>query len=186
MPKANWGIKASAVDEFDRESQFTPYEGPLPTAGVYRFKMKFIRFVAATGDKFPQLRLGLELVPRNTAEKRYAGYFQMAFLTISDRTQGFYVPFLDAIGVTGKEFETGTITDEEGNIKKIGRWRYTGQEHVKAQIKDGSDLHGNPRKEFGWFGADTGEVLDDSEEDFDDDDGDGDGDYADEDDDGWE
>lgn len=185
MPKANWGISAGDVDDFDRSSQFTPYEGPIPPSGVYRFHMKFIRFIAASGTKFPQLRLGLELVPRNREEKKFAGYFQMAFLTVSERTQGFYVPFLDAIGVSGREFENGTICDEEGNIKKIGRWRFTDDQHVKAQIKDGTDQHGNPRKEFGWFGADTGETMDDQEDDEDSEEFDDD--YADtEDDDEWE
>jgi len=173
MPKVNWGIRASDVDNFDRESQYTPYDGPIPTNGVYQFRVKRLQSIAGTREKNPQLRVGLELVPRKgrAEEKRMAGYFLMAFIPVSDKTAFRYVPFLDAIGVSGREFEVGTITDEEGNVKKIGRWRNTGNEIIKAEVKDGQDQNGNTRKEIGWIGAlgDSG-PDDDDEEDADDDD----------------
>lgn len=185
MPKANWGIRASDVESFDREKQFKPYDGPIPVNGVYRWKVTRLMFVAGTDDKLPQLRIGLEIQPRSKEEKRYAGYRLMLFPPVSDRTQFRYVPFLDAIGVSGREFESGTITDEEGNIKKIGRWKFAPDVTIKAELKDDTDQHGNPRKDIGWMGADTGETedLDSEEEEFEDDE---DGEYADEDDDEWE
>ncbi len=175
MPKVNWGISRGTVDGFDRSSQYKPYDGPLPPAGMYRWQIKRLKFVAATGKKHPQIRAGLELVPRNKEEKRYATYYITAFMTVMEQYPGFYVPFLDAIGVSENEFLNGTITDEEGNIKKIGKWRNTGDVHLKAQLRDGSDQAGNPRKEIGYIGADSGEDAvesEDLEDDFDLDDSD--------------
>ncbi len=169
MPKVNWGISKGTISNFDRESQYKPYDGPLPPAGMYRWLVKRLKYVAATGTKNPQIRAGLELVPRNTEEKRYKGYYITAFLTIAEQYPGFYVPFLDAIGVSENEFLSGTITDEEGNIKKIGRWRFTDDVHLKAQLRDETDQAGNPRKGIGYIGADSGgeEFSDDTEDDFD-------------------
>lgn len=181
MPKVNWGVRAADIDNFDRDSQYAPYDGPVPPNGVYQWKVKVLKSVAGTREKNPQLRVGLELVPRKAdpSEKRMKGYFIMAFLPIMDKTQFRYVPFLDALGVSGREFERGTITDEEGNVKKIGRWRNGGDTLIKAELKDGTDQSGNPRKDIGWMGALTDEPDDD--EDFDEDDEQDDADYDDED-----
>ena len=184
MPKANWGISAADVDDFDRESRYKPYDGPIPVNGVKRWKVKRLTFIAATGTKKPQLRVGLELIPRTKEEKPYAGYYITAFLPVTPKTTFRYVPFLDAIGVSGREFENGTITDEEGHIKKIGRWRFTDDVHIMGELKDDVDGQGNPRKDIGWMGADTGaggaeDDIDDSEEDYGDDEYAEEGDYDD-------
>lgn len=169
MPRANWGISSSDVDNFDRDGQYKPYDGPIPANGVYRWQIKKLQHIAATGSKLPQLRVGLELVPRNRDEKRYQGYFLMAFLPVSAKTAFRYVPFLDAIGVSGRDFETRTVTDQEGNISKIGGWRNSGTEIIKAEIKDGTDAEGGSRKEIGWMGEDSEEAApDDDDDDFED------------------
>lgn len=172
MPRVRWGISASAIDDFDRSSQFTPYRGPIPPNGVYEGLIKRLQFVAGTRGKLPQLRIGIELVPREGSdeEKRYAGYFLMKFIAVSDKTAFAYAPFCDAIGVSGDDFENNTITDADGNIKKIGRWRNTGEEYIAYQIKDGSDQDGNTRKEVGWVGPIDEEGYDDEDEEYDDDD----------------
>lgn len=174
MPKANWGIDAADVDEFDRDSVYTPYSGPIPPAGVYLWKIQKLQSVKGTSSKHPQLRVGLELEPREDHdEEKYAGYYKMAFLPITATTAFRYVPFLDAIGVSGREFKSGTITDQEGNISKIGKWRNTGDEYIMAQLKTGTDQNGDPALEFGWFGP--------AEFDDEDDDGYDDEEYADDD-----
>lgn len=166
MPKVTWGIKSADIDEFDRDSQYKPYMGPIPVNGVYEWQIKVLKSVAATKDKNPQLRVGLQLVPREgrKEEKKYNGYFIMAFITITDKMMWKLAPFLDAIGVSGREFTNGTMTDEEGNIKKIGRWRNTGDVMIAAELKDGSDEKGNPRKEVGWMGPLSEEEEEDEEE----------------------
>lgn len=165
MPRARWGISAGDIDEFDRDSQFKLYKGPIPPNAVYLWKIKVLKFVSGTREKHPQLRIGLELVPRSGHdEKRFAGYFIMSFRAITPKSNMFYVPFLDAIGVSGTDFAENTITDEEGNVKKIGRWRNTGEQLIYAQLKDGQDADGNKRQEVGLFEAYDDEELDDTEE----------------------
>jgi len=167
MPRVNWGVSARDIDNFDRDTQYKPYDGPTPTNGVYQFKLKVLKAIAGTRAKNPQLRIGLELVPRKgrTDERQYAGYFLMAFAPISDKTGFRYIPFLDAIGVSGKDFEERTIVDTEGNIKKIGRWGNTGNEMIMAEIKDGQDKDGNSRKDIGWMGPLTDDVAAEDPED---------------------
>ncbi len=169
MPKANWGISAGDVDGYDRSSQYAPYDGPVPVNGVYKWRVKRLLSIAPTGTRLPQLRVGLELVPRTKEEKQYAGYYITAFLPVSERTAFRYVPFLDAIGVSGREFESGTIIDEEGNIKKIGKFRFDPEKtYIKGQLKDDTDGQGNPRKDIGWMGApgdDAASYVDDDEDD---------------------
>lgn len=172
MPRVQWGVSASDIDGFDRETQFKPYDGPIPPNGVYVWKIKVLKSVAGTREKLPQLRIGLELQPRKGRkdERAFSGYFTMVFRSITEKSVMFYVPFLDAIGVSGRDFESRTIADEEGNIKKIGAWRNDGNQFVKAELKDGVDQHGQSRKEIGWMGPDTAEdELEEDEEDFDDD-----------------
>jgi len=86
------------------------------------------------------------------------------FPPVSDRTQFRYVPFLDAIGVSDRDFTTKTITDEEGNIKRIGAWRNDGQTLIKAELKDEADQNGNPRKGIGWVGPNDDASVDDEDD----------------------
>jgi len=172
MPRAQWGVKSSDVDDFDRSSQYKPYDGPIPINGVYHWNVNVLKYAAGTREKNPQLRIGLELIPRDDRpeETKYEGYFIMAFLPVTDKTQFRYVPFLDAIGVTGKEFERRTITDTDGNITRIGNWRNSGDYMIAAQLQDGTDQNNNSRKEIGVIMEITeedegeGEEFDDEEE----------------------
>lgn len=156
MPMARWGVKANEIDDFDRSSQRIPYRGPTPPNGVYLWRVKICKYAAGTREKNPQIRLGLELVPREDypGEEQYVdkngqGYWIMAFLPVNAKTYWRYVPFLDAIGVTGSEFERRTKVDEDQNIVRIGSWRNDGETLIEAQLKDGEDEKGNPRKEIG-------------------------------------
>lgn len=182
MPRANWGISAQDVDDFDRSSQFVPYDGPVPQNGMHHWVIKQLKYAARTKEKNAQLRAGLELVPRAAREDEHecAGFFIMAFLPITSKTQFRYVPLLDALGVTGAEFERRTQVDTDGNIQRIGSWRNMGDTMVAAQLRDGEDENGKPKKEIGTFAEITEEVeylddLDADDDEFDDEE------YADED-----
>lgn len=190
MPRVNWGVSARDVDSFDREAQYKPYAGPIPPNGVYKFKVKKMQHVAGTREKLTQLRIGLELVPRNRDEKKFKGYFIMDFAPVSEKTLFRYVPYLDALGITAREFERGTVTDAEGNIVKIGKWRNDGETEILGQLQDDADQNGQPRKKIGWVGSledDAPDDEDEDDEDFDDDDEAEDDDYEDDEDgDDWE
>jgi len=178
MPRVAWGVGKDVIDDFDRESSFKPYTGKTPPNAVYQFKIKTLKYAAKTGKKNPQLRAGLELVPRDSDERAFKGYFITKFMPVAE-TNGFqWVPFLDAIGVTSAEFLKGTITDEEGNVKKIGNWRMDGTTEILGQLQDDVDENGQPRKKIGWCGPveeaaeeeedeDEADLYDDEEEDDD-------------------
>lgn len=162
MPVARWGIDASDVDDFDRSTQFTPYRGPQPPVGrVFDFCIKNLKYIAATRESVPQLRVGLELDPnpRRKDEEKYRGYYTTAFLDIADNMKWKYVPFLDAIGVSGKDFANRTIVDEDGNIKKIGKWKNSGEELISVQLKE-NNYKGKTTIQTGWMGP----CLEDDEE----------------------
>lgn len=165
MPKVNWGVGKNTIDDYDRESSFKPYTGKVPQNAVYRFRLKTLKYAAGTKTKNPRLTAGLELVARDADEKQYAGYFIMKFMAIAE-TNGFqWVPFLDALGVSSAEFLRGTITDDEGNVRKFGNWRMDGKTEILGQLKDGTDQDGGSRKEIGWVGAvDSAEVYEDEDE----------------------
>lgn len=171
MPLVNWGVRARDIEGFDRDAQFKPYTGTLPVNGMYKFRIKQLKYIAGTDEKFPQLRASLELVPRNAQEKKYKGYFITAFMVVSDKTAFQYVPFLDAIGVSGAEFERKTLTDQEGNVRKIGAWRNSGEEMILAEIRSntGENAEKYP-KQIGWMEAVTESDDEEDSEDYDDED----------------
>lgn len=165
MPKVNWGIDDDVIDSFDRDAQFKPYTGALPpTNMVYCFSIKTLKHVAGANGKWPQLRAGLSLEPRNQEEAKYEGYFIMRFMTIAPPTAdkkgtGFqYIPFLDALGVSATDFTQRTITDEDGNVKRIGKWKNEGNTLILCRLENGADQNGAYRVDAGWVG-DASEVI---------------------------
>jgi len=166
MPKASWGLSAGTVSDFDRDSTYKPYQGPLPPNAVYKWRVINAFYAAATGEKLPQLRLLLGLVPRDKSEKRYEGFTCMAMAPVGDTTAFRYVPFLDAIGVTENDFNNRTDTDNEGKIRKIGKWLNNGKTEVAAQLED-NDFEGSKYpKSIGWVGElEEYEPAEDEEED---------------------
>lgn len=194
MPRVTWsGLDAGDVDGFDRDSQIKPYAGPIPPDGMYMWAVKVLQHREGDRQKNPQLRVGLELVPRSGSdyrgERKYKGYFTMDFIPMADNTAFRYVPLLDVLGVTGKDLVNNTITDEDGNIKKIGRYRHDGKALVMAQLIQEMDQNGNPKAQKNIKGGayfeppkgeeyeeeddlpeddEYGEDIDDDEYDFDD------------------
>jgi hypothetical protein len=138
---------------------------------VYVWTIKKLVFVAATEDTTAQLRIGLSLKPRNKSENKYDGYYITSFLHISDKTAFRYIPFLDALGVSGRDFTSRTIIDENGNISKIGAWRNSGDFEIAGQLQDNDPDYAskNPKK-VGWLGEapESDSSEDDEEDDFDD------------------
>lgn len=168
MPKANWGVSARDVGNFDRENAYKPYQGPTPVNGVYQFRVAKAVFAASDGESNAQLRLTLVLEPRNKQENKYKGYVITAFMPIADNTQFRYVPFLMAIGASDSDFVNRTIVDAEGVIKSIGKWKSDGKTMVAGRLVD-NDYEGarNP-KQVDWVGEladqpDDGEDEDEEE-----------------------
>jgi hypothetical protein len=164
MPKADWGLSAGTVTDFDRDKQFTPYQGPLPPNAVYKWRVVNAYYAAATDTNLPQLRLLLSLVPRDRSENKYSGFMCMAMAPVGDNTAFRYVPFLDAIGATEADFRRRTDVDAEGKIRKIGKWVNNGKTEVAAQLEDNDYEKSKYPKSIGWVGA-LAEYEPDDEED---------------------
>lgn len=180
--KVDWGIDASVVDDFDRSERWSPYRGKTPPNGVYRWRIDRLTYQAGTNKKKPVLAATLVLTPRDKDERQYNGYRVTKWMHIGPDNAFAYTEFLDAIGVTGKEFTRGTDVDKEGNVRSIGRWKFNKKQEIDAMLKDGVDQHDNPRKEIGWCGKpeeepddeDTDEGYDEEEDEYEDDDEDSD------------
>jgi hypothetical protein len=152
MPKADWGLSAGVVSDFDHEASYKPYQGPLPPNAVYKWKVINAFYAAPTGDKLPQLRLLLGLTPRDKSENRYSGFTCMAMTPIGDNTAFRFAPFLAAIGVSENDFYNRTDVDNEGKIRKIGKWLNNGKTFVAGQLED-NDFEGSKYpKTIGWVG----------------------------------
>jgi len=178
VPTVDWGLSKGVIDDYDRESGYKPYTGKLPDNGVYQWQLTRLVYVSGTKQKNPQLRATFRLVARDKAEKKFSGYTNGKLMVIADSTPFQYVPFLDAIGVTDREFRTRTITDEDGNVKKIGSWKNDGEQIFLGQLQDnrGDNADKYP-KEIGWVGPIEEEADGDEEFDEEDDSDDEDSDY---------
>lgn len=165
MPKVVWsGVNQDTIENYDRESQIQPYDGPPVPNGLYHFVIKVLKY--RQGKNLPQLMIGLEILPRadRPAEKKYKRFFIMDFAPVADHTAFRWVPFLDAIGVTARDFLGKMYTDEEGNVTKIGKWTLAKADPIAAMIGDDNDEQGNARKRVaGYFAIDSA-PLDDAEE----------------------
>lgn len=172
MGKVKWGggVSAQGIDDVDTSKQFTPYAGPTPPNGVYQFHLKIAR-IGESKQGNPQLILGLELVPRKDRpeDRRYKGYFLMDYIPVMESTQFRVRPFLDAIGVSGKDFVDRTVDDgsDKKNITKIGKWVQNGKQYVLVSIGMGSDQAGNSRMEAKSYvpAQDLGDTDDDAADD---------------------
>lgn len=162
MPKMKWTGTAAEVtgdtlDSADR-SQFKPYDGPVPPNGLYCWKIKIMKITkASTGTQ--QLMVGIELTPRRSRpdEKPYGGYFLTQYLPITEGSAWRLAPFLDAIGVTGRDFVDRMIVGAKDNrgglpVEKIGKFIQNGKALVMGQLADDTDNKGNARKQInGWW-----------------------------------
>jgi hypothetical protein len=186
MGKVKWGgVTGKGIDEVDTSKQFTPYAGPVPPAGVYQFHLKILRQGMSSNNN-PQLILGLVLVPRKgmPEQNKFKGYFLMDYIVVMEQTQFKVRPFLDAIGVKGRDFTDRCVDDgsDKKNITKIGNWIQDGKKFLLVSIGMGSDNNGNSRMEVKGYvpaanaaapvDADAGADADDQDDTVDDANGD--------------
>jgi hypothetical protein len=123
MPKATWGdFSADDIEKAEvRENQFTPYNGPLPRAGLYRFTLKVAKKGTSQAGN-PKLLLIWELDGSWKPEhKKYDGAPLFDHMPVTKSSAFRARAFCDALGMPYKEFQNGIITDEDGKVTKLGR-----------------------------------------------------------------
>ncbi len=150
MAKVTWGIDADTIANAEGSS-FIPYDGPVPPNGVYGVAFKKIEATTSSTDK-PMIKV-LAVIDGSIGQnkKEYDDCPLWDQIVVGSSTDWKVKQFLDGIGATAKEFVTGTVTDKDGNITKIGSVTFTEGKRFKVQVKKGKDKDGNIRAEIGSY-----------------------------------
>jgi hypothetical protein len=146
MPKTTWG---SDLDEEAIESaeSRTVYAGPLPPAGVYRFKLRWLKKAKSKQDN-PMVRFfGLLDGTWKDDHSKFDGAPLFVDTAVMAQTAWRIKALVQGLGVTAKQFMTATVTDDEDppNILKIGTKKIVQDMVVYVHVKQENDDKGNPR-----------------------------------------
>jgi hypothetical protein len=124
MGKVNWGTSAADIDNAEEfESDFKPYEGPVPPRGVYRVALK-----QAEKKAFGSGNNGVELLfeiaePGSSAKAKYNGCPLWFYLVDTETGAGNIKNFMRAIGGSGRNWaNTQTSKDDRDRdmVTKFG------------------------------------------------------------------
>jgi len=149
MGKVTWNTSAKEIDDYEDEGGGSYYEGPVPPASVYRFRLaelKKVEFRTGSGG----LRVTLDVDDPRPGKKQYNGARAWENVIDLESTTFKIKQFLSSIGATGKDW-ANTMVDSDDLVTKIGRVRITDDLHVKAATKLGKDQNGNSRMEIARF-----------------------------------
>jgi hypothetical protein len=173
MGKVTWGTKAADIDNAEeRESDFTPYEGDVPTPGVYRMKL-----VRALVDTFSTGNGGLTMLleiaePKSSPKSKFNGAPLWERLVDKD-TQTFQIKqFMRAIGGTGRHWANTVSKKDDQDREVVVKWGNILADGliIKAQVKRGS-YQGEPRAEVARWLPKADEDEDTADDGTDSDDG---------------
>jgi hypothetical protein len=123
MPKATWGSGDQALSAADidgaKSNEFSPYSGPIPPAGLYRFIVKQMKQgLSAAGN--PKLQIVMELDGTwKSNHKKFDGCPLFDNMPVMKSTAFRVKAFCEAFGISSKQFQTGIITDESGKVTKL-------------------------------------------------------------------
>lgn len=119
MPKAKWGDFAPADIDNAKSNEFTPYAGPIPKGGLFRFIVKQMKVGDSKGGN-PMLTTIMELDGSwKPAHKKFDGCPLFDYMPVIKSTAFRTKAFCEAFGLTSREFTTGIITDENGKVTKL-------------------------------------------------------------------
>ena len=120
MSKVLWGGEELETELEDWEgNDFPQYDGDRPRKGVYQFKLTRLEKTESTNGH-PQMVAHFELSPHKLEHRLYKGYYMRDYIIVKDDgSTAFRVrPFLDALGVTSRQFKRlteATKTDRTTN-----------------------------------------------------------------------
>jgi hypothetical protein len=168
MPKVTWSVKGTDVDNMEADEEFAPYEGPIPTRGVFRLKVQSVEYVKfSTGSKGLKVFARIDEVRKD--KKHFNGCPVWENIVDGESTDFKIKQWLDGLGATGKDWDA-TVIDKENMVTKIGRVDFTKDVFLRATIKKGKGNDDTERAEIGRFLR----PVDEDSAPADDDDGDGD------------
>ena len=126
MPKAKWGagdnpLTAGDIDNAEVPESRARYSGELPPSGTYRFTIQSLKqgVSDAGNDKVTLIALLDGTWKSNHKQYDGAPVFHHLALTTANAPQ--VRNFLDSIGATSADLLNGSVVDEAGYIKKLGR-----------------------------------------------------------------
>jgi hypothetical protein len=143
MPKAKWGSGDEALTAADidnaQSSTFTPYSGPIPSSGLYRFVVsKMTKGKSEAGNDKLQTIMLLDGTWKSE-HKKYNDCPLFDNMPVMKSTAFRTKAFCAAFGISAKEFLTGIIYDEGGRVTKLagagepeGLVVYVNVKYVKA------------------------------------------------------
>jgi hypothetical protein len=136
MPKLAWGADVTPDDVDSAESSGQIYEGEIPPAGVYRFKIKTLKSGESRENKNPMATFLMLLDDPRKAVKAYQGCPLFGQVVITKQTGWKIKEFCAALGISSTDFLKKAVTDEEGNILKFGTQKIKDTDvFVKVNVK---------------------------------------------------
>lgn len=156
MPKVvKWGTTADEIDEVEvGESEFEPYEGPLPPKNtILTCDVKYAKLAKfASGSK------GLKVLlvandPEDGPKSKYDGLPIWDNLVDVQQNAWKTRQWMDAIGGTGADWVKTTVEDPGGEgakVLKFGAIRTEGLQ-VRVQTSIGHNQNDEPRAEVGRY-----------------------------------
>lgn len=170
MPKVNWegnGEEALTAEDVEgAEDGFAVYTGAMPVGGVYRFKVRRIKFKTSSEKKTKGLSALLILDGSWKPEHRqYDGCPVFDDIWMTKGAAAFVKAFAAGIGVSAADLINNVVVNEDDVVTKIGRKaiKEDGQV-VYLAVKRGS-YEGNPRLEKAGVGYQIVEGAEESDDD---------------------
>lgn len=138
--KVKWAIGGDEP-EAAAGGDFTPYDGPIPPAGIYSCVLKKL-WLTENKNGEQMLKGVLEIAEDDKEKKQFNGYGIWFNQNVTEQGAPYVKQFLAGIGATWKEFYEKTVTaDDEDNVglpvTKIGKIKIDGDTEVRVQGKRG-------------------------------------------------
>jgi hypothetical protein len=154
MGKVTWGSKAADIDNAEEfESNFTPYDGPMPPRGVYRLKLR-----KAEKKVFKSGNAGIELLleiaePGSSSKSKYNGCPTWFYLVDTDSGAPNIKNFMRAIGGTGRHWVNTHVETDDRNREIVTKWGniVASGLSVRAELKRGRNNEDEARAEIQRF-----------------------------------
>lgn len=129
MPRMKWGADLDELPVEWEESDFEPYDGPLPPANkLLNGEVK--KMWAAVSEAGNDMLIALFEASGNTGDKeQYNGWSTFERIALTPKMAWKYGPLLEALGITLQDVHKNTIVAKEDDnvgtpIRKIGTLKF--------------------------------------------------------------
>lgn len=137
MPKVKWdsGITASDIDDAELRQGFVPYSGPMPKAGVYRFRLSSMKVGVSSSDNPKLVSIWHLDGSWKPDHKKYDGCPLFDHMPVTKETAWRSKALCAALGVSSVDFTNKVVKDADDNVTKIGKLTIDGDVVVYANVR---------------------------------------------------